>query len=93
MARAKRRFSDRGKITRTLKLTEFDVTYFDRETKELKTVHKQLTGVLTEKDMLASVSDFGIGVQVANVVSTAALYVCELSEFLKVATKVENENN
>lgn len=93
MARVKRRFSDRGKITRTLKLTEFDVTYFDRETKELKTVHKQLIGALTEKEMLASVSDAGIGVQVANVIESDALYVCELSEFLKVATKVENDSN
>lgn len=93
MARAKRRFSDRGKITRTLKLTEFDATYFDRESKELKTVHKNLIGKLTEKDMLASITDLGIGVQVANVVTSDALYVCELSDFLQVAVRVENENN
>jgi len=93
MARAKRRFSDRGKITRTLTLTEFDITYFDKETKEIKSVHNNLVGKLSEKEMLASVADFGIGLEVSNVNVSDALYVCDLADFLSVAVKVaDNEN-
>ena len=91
MARAKRRFSDRGKITRTLTLTEFDVTYFDKETKEIKTTHNNLVGKLTEKEMLSSVSDYGVGLEVSNVNVTDALYVCDLADFLSVAVKVAEE--
>ena len=91
MARAKRRFADRGKITRTLTLTQFDVTYFDKETKEIKTAHNNLVGKLTEKEMLSSVSDYGVGLEVSNVNVTDALYVCDLADFLSVAVKVADE--
>lgn len=93
MSRARRRFSDRGKITRTLTLTDFDITYFDKETKEIKTIHISLVGKLSEKEMLASISDYGIGLEVTNVNVTEALYVCDIEDFLSVAVKVVDNKN
>lgn len=89
--KAKRRFSDRGKITRTISTTTFNITYVDKETCEMKTMHMVLTGKLTEKEMLATAPQGCIGIKVDNVESNENLYVATIEDFLKVAQLVTVE--
>lgn len=89
--KAKRRFADRGKITRTISTTTFDLTYADKETCEMKTIHLVLTGKLTEKEMLATAPQGCIGIKVDNVETNENLYVVTIEDFLKVAQLVEQE--
>lgn len=88
----KRRYADRGKITRTITATTFDLSYFDRETREIKTAHFTLTGRLAEKEMLSSAPDGCVGLEVTNVQCTETLYVCDIEDFIKVAKPIaDNE--
>lgn len=89
--KAKRRFADRGKITRTITSVSFDLTYVDRSTCEMKTIHLVLTGALSEKEMLATAPDGCIGIKVDNVEVSQNLYVATIEDFLKVAQLVEVE--
>lgn len=91
--KAKRRFVDRGKITRTISTTTFDLTYVDKETCEMKTIHLVLTGKLTEKEMLSAVPQGCIGIKVDNVESNENLYVATIEDFLKVAQLVTLEQD
>ena len=91
--KAKRRFSDRGKITRTISTTSYDITYVDKETCEMKTMHMVLTGKLTEKEMLATAPEGCIGIKVDNVESNENLYVATIEDFLKVAQLVTVEQD
>ena len=90
--KAKRRFSDRGKITRTISTTSFDLTYVDKTTCEMKTIHLVLTGKLTDKEMLATAPEGCIGIKADNVECSENLYVATIEDFLKVAQLVEQEN-
>lgn len=89
--KAKRRFSDRGKITRTISTTAFDLTYVDKATCEMKTIHFVLTGKLTDKEMLATAPEGCIGIKADNVETNESLYVATIEDFLKVAQLVEQE--
>ena len=89
---AKRRYADRGKITRTITATSFDMSFFNRETHEIQTAHFMLAGKLTEKKMLSSAPDGCVGLEVTNVQCTETLYVCDIEDFIKVAKPVvDNE--
>lgn len=89
--KVKRRFADRGKITRTISTTTFDLTYVDKETCKMETIHLVWSGKLTEKEMLAAAPQGCIGIKVDNVESNENLYVATIEDFMKVAQLVTVE--
>lgn len=87
---AQRKYAHRHLITRTISTTRGNVTYFDSDAEENKTVEIVLDGKYTAEQFLKAVKVGGIVLMVKDVSTETKLYGITREKFLENAELIED---